>query len=58
MSETRARELTLCNEALSQLLIICLSLSFLHIYIKGVHCTFTTFNNQFINRDHYTVACL
>ncbi len=45
MSETKAKELTLCNEALSQLLVICLSLSFLHIYIESVHCTFTTFSN-------------
>jgi len=58
ISETKARESTLCNEALSQLSVICLSLSFLHIYIEGVHCTFTTFNNQFIDEDYYTSACI
>ena len=58
MLETRARESTLCNKTLFQLLIIYLSFSFLHIYIKVVHYTFTTFNNQSINEDHYTAAYL
>ena len=58
LSETRAKELTLYNEALLQLLIICFSLSFLHIYIEGVCYTFTTFSNQSINEDHYTAACI
>ena len=56
--ETKAKELTLCNEALPQLPVIHLSLSFSHIYIKGVHHTFTTFSNQSINRDHYTAVHL
>jgi len=58
MLKTKVKESTLCNEALSQLSVIYLSLSFLHIYIEGVHCTFTTFNNQSIDRDHYTAAHL
>ena len=58
MLKTKARESSLCNEALPQLLIIYLSFSFLHIYIKGVCCTFTTFSNQSIDRDHYTAAHL
>jgi len=44
MSEIKTKELTLYNKALSQLSVICLSLSFLHIYIEDVHNTFTTFN--------------
>ncbi len=58
ISETRARESTLYNEALFQLSIIHLSSSFLHIYIEDVHCTFTTFSNQSIDEDYYTAACL
>ncbi len=58
MSETKAKESTLCNEALSQLSVTHLSLSFSHIYIEGVHCTFTTFSNQSIDEDHYTTAHL
>jgi len=45
MSETKAKESILCNEALFQLSVICLSLSFSHIYIEDVNCTFTTFSN-------------
>ena len=56
MSKTKAKESILCNETLSQLSVICLSLSFLHIYIEGVHHTFTTFNNQSIDEHHYTAT--
>ncbi len=56
MSKTKAKESILCNETLSQLPVICLSLSFLHIYIEDVCHTFTTFSNQSIDRDHYTAA--
>ena len=45
MSEIKTKELTLYNKALFQLSVICLSLSFLHIYIEDVHHTFTTFSN-------------